>query len=227
MSPELRGIRAEWAEQVGKPHAKGIALDIGVSDTKGKDIEYQIRGVVDVPSPPYGDDERKLLTKILFDDAELPHKEKRKFWLHDWVGTDGGSGVRIDKCGTIPVITGKDIIGEIKVFTSPDVEVIDESEQISSEKYDKWVHEYSANRYCRFESRQELNQRYQDIQVNTQVLKPSGKIGLTTDEFWYQLMQHAIVEMTFRGEPPTVWNHDPRVEIARPFFDGKIVPEGC
>ena len=142
--------------------------------------------------------------------------------VHDWVATDGGSGVRIDKCGTIPVLTGKDIIGEIKVLTSPDVEEIDESEQISSEKYNDWVQEYSTNRYCQYESREELNQRYQDIHVNTQVLKSSGKIGLTTDEFWYQLMQHVIAEMTFRGEPPTVWNHDPRVEIARPFFDGKL-----
>ena len=219
---EPRGIRAEWAEQVGKPHANGIALDIGVSDTKGKDIEYQIRGVVDVPSLPYGDDERKLLTKVLFDNAEIPHKEKRKFRLHNWVATDGGSGVRIDKFGTIPVITAEDIIGEVKVFTPPDVEEISEGEQIRSEKYDEWVQEYSANRYCRYESRQELNQRYQDIQVNTQVLKPSGKIGLTTDEFWYQLMQHIIIEMILRGQPPTVWNHDPRVKISRPFFDGEL-----
>ena len=43
---------------MGKPHPKGIKLDIGVSDTKGKDIEYQILGLVDVPSLPYGDDER-------------------------------------------------------------------------------------------------------------------------------------------------------------------------
>ena len=207
---------------MGKPHATGIALDIGVSDTKGKDIEYQIRGVVDVPMPPYGNDERKLLAKVLFGVAEIPHKEKRKFWLHNWVATDGGTGVRVDECRAIRGITDKDIIGEIKVFTPPDVEEIDESEQISSERHNEWVREYSANRYCRYESRRELNQRYQDIQVNTQVLKPSGKMGLTTDEIWYQLMQHVIVEMKLRGEPPTVWNHDPRVEVARPFFDGEL-----
>ena len=207
---------------MGKSHATGIALNICVYDTTDKYIEYQIRGVVDVPMPPYGDDERKLLAKVLFGVAEIPHKEKRKFWLQDWVATDGGCGVRIDKCGIIPVLTDKETIGEIKVFTSPDVEEIDEGEQISSEKYNEWVQDYSSNRYCRYESRQELNQRYQDIQVNTQLLKPSGKIGLTTDEIWYQLMQHAIVEMIFRGDPPTVWNHDPRVEIARPFFDGNL-----
>ena len=86
---------------MGKPHPKGIKLEIGVSDTQGKDIEYQILGVVDVSSLPYGDDERKLLTKVLFDNAEIQHKEKRKFWFHDLVVTDGGSCVRIDKCGTI------------------------------------------------------------------------------------------------------------------------------
>ena len=219
---EPRGIRAAWAEQVGKPHPRGIKLDIGVSDTTGKDIEYQIRGVVDVPTHPYGDDERTLLARILLNDTQIPHKEKRKFWLHNWVATDGGSGIRIDKFGTIPVITDKDIIGETKVFTPPDVDEIGEGEQIGSEKYNEWDQEYIANRYCRHESRQELNQRFQDIQVNTQVLKPSGKIGLTTDELWYQLMQHVIVEMLLRGEPPTVWNHDPRVKVARPFFDGEL-----
>ena len=190
-------------------------------DYLGNGIEYQIRGVVDVPSPPCGDDERGLLANVLFMPPKSRTRRSAQSRLHGWVATSGGDGVRIDKCGTIPTLTDEDIC-DLKVFTPPDIEEVDESETISSERHNEWVREYGANRYCRYVSRPELNQRYQDILVNTLVLQPSGKMGLTTDEYWYQLQQHVITELLLRAEPPSPSNRDPRVEEARPFFDGEL-----
>ena len=217
-----RGIREGWVEEVGKPHRIGIKLNVGVrfipSDEKG--IDYQVRGVVDVPSPPYGDDERSYLAKVLVDSAEIPQNEYQ-YAVIDWVATEGGDGVRVDKCGPITHPTGDDIFND-KVFTAPDVEEMDDNDGIGSEQHNEWVREYGANRYCRYETRQELQQRYQDIWANTQVLTRSGKLGLTTDNKWYRLQQHVIAEMLLRGEPPTPSNQDPRVSEARPFFDGEL-----
>ena len=101
-----RGIRARWAEQVGKPHPAGIRLNVGIrflpSERDG--IDHQIRGVVDVPEPPYGDDERTYLAKLLARAADLPSR-KYQYAVLDWEATNGGSGVRIDWCGPILVLT--------------------------------------------------------------------------------------------------------------------------
>ena len=218
-----RGIRPKWAGQVGKPHAIGIQLNVGVrlARSEHNGLDYQIRGVVDVPAHPYGDDERNLLAQVLFRATDLPHKERLEYALLDWFAIDGGSGVRIDYCTAIPTITvGKEIV-QLKQFTPPDIE-LDNSAQISAQKHAGWAREYRANRYCRYESRQELNQRFQDILVNTRVLTRSGKLDRTTDESWYRLLQHVITEMQLRGEPPTPWNDDPRVQAASPFFDGEL-----
>ena len=217
-----RGIREGWAEEVGKPHRIGIKLNVSVrfipSDENG--IDYQIRGVVDVPSPPYGDDERSYLAKVLVDSAEIPQGKCEYAVLH-WVATEGGDGVRVDKCGPILHLTEDDIF-DLKMFTAPDVEETDDNDGIGSDQHNEWVREYGANRYCRYETRQELHQRYQDIWANTQVLTRSGKMGLTIDKNWYRLQQHVIAEMLLRGEPPRPSNHDPRVREARPFFDGEL-----
>ena len=217
-----RGIRAQWAEQVGKPHPRGISLNVGVRFlADGRDgIDYQVRGVVDVPGPPYGNDERTYLAKVLLDSADLPRR-KYKYAVLDWEATDGGDGVRVDKSGPTPVLTDDDIF-DLKTFTPPDIEETGEHDRIGDEQHNEWVREYGANRYCRYETRQELHQRYQDIWVNTLVLRPSGRMGLTTDETWYRLQQHVITEMLLRGEPPTPSNQHPRVREARPFFDGEL-----
>ena len=216
------GVRPEWAEQIGKPHPCGIRLNVGVRfvPNEHQGLEYQIRGVVDVPSPPYGNDERSFLAKVLVDAAEIPRR-RHEYAVLDWVAVDGGDGVRIDKCGPIPVFTDEHIL-DLTTFTPPDVEEADDNCRIGAEQHNEWVREYGANRYCRHETRQELHQRYQDIWANTQVLTPSGKMGLTTDQNWYRLQQHVIAEMLLRGEPPAPSNHDPRVREARPFFDGEL-----
>ena len=110
----------------------------------------------------------------------------------------------------------------LKMFTPPDVEHTADENPVSDTQHNEWVREYSANRYCRHETRQELHQRYQDIWANFQVLKPTGRMGLTTDENWYRLYQHVVTEMRLRGQSPTPANRHPRVPEARPFFDGEL-----
>ena len=162
---------------------------------------------------------------MLFDKADLPRDEKLGFAVLDWVEVDGGVGIRIDSCRDIDAtsITDADTIGEIKIFTPPGFEDLNDGERARIESNrDGWSREYEENAYCRYESRQDLNQRYQDIITNTQVLKSNGKIGLTPDEMWHRLGHHVISEMHFRGEPPTASNLDPRVKTAHPFFDGEL-----
>ena len=217
-----KGIRGDWAKRVGHPHSLGIELNIDVSDTNRENTSYQIRGIVDVPSPPHSDDERDLLARLLFEASNIPEKERRGFRLFSWVAMKGGKGISVHSCGPIPIITDKDIIGEVKKFIGPDIEEFDENDEVDHETHNVWVREYSRNQYCRFESREELHQRWQDIQVNTQVLKPSGKLGLTSEIIWYELGQHVIVELLLRGEPLSEKNHHPRVQLTQPFFDGEL-----
>ena len=217
-----RGIGGRWAELVGKPHPAAIRLNVGVRflPNKHSGIDYQIRGVVDVPDSPYGDDERMYLAKVLLNSAKLPRR-KREFAVLSWEATDGGNGVRVEKCAPAPVSTDNDIL-DAEIFTPPDIEETSDGDSISDRQHNEWVREYVGNRYCRFEIREELHQRLQDIWVNTQVLTPSGRMGLTTDENWYRMLQHVITEMHLRGEPPTPSNEHPHVPEARPFFDGEI-----
>ena len=218
-----RGVRAHWTEQVGKPHPRGIRLNVAIRPLpreKADIVEYQIRGVVDVPAPPYGNDERTYLAKVLAASAHLP-LPRYEYALLDWEETTGGDGVRVDRCGPIPVLTDADIF-DLRTFAAPDVEETDENDRLGDEQHNAWVREYGTNPYCRLETREELHQRYQDIRVNTLVLKPSGKLGLTTDENWYRLQQHVITELLLRGEPPTPSNRHPRVPEAQPFFDGEL-----
>ena len=217
-----RGMRAQWAQLVGKPHPRGIRLTVGIRflPTNDDGIDYQIRGVVDVPELPYGDDERTYLAKVLSKSADLPHG-KYGYAVLDWEETDGGDGVRIDTCGPIPVCAVHGPSG-VRTFTPPEVEGTDDDDPISDERHNGWMREYIANRYCRYETRKELHQRFQDIWANTFVLKPSGRMGLTTDEDWYRLQQHVLTELLLRGEPATPSNRHPRVQEARPFFDGDL-----
>ena len=217
-------IRDDWAKVAGQAHPLGIELHVKISDTKRRDVEYQMRGIVDVPSRPRSDDERDYLARLLFRAASIPEKAKRGWILYRWVSTEGGTGIRISRCEKIHTLTEKCLREgeEIKVFKAPDVEEPEEKDRIGSDKHNEWSEEYRKNPYCRFESRQELSQRYQDIKVNTLVLKPSGNMGLTNEAFWYQLWQHVIVEMSFRGEPPNETNLHPHVKDVQPFFDGEL-----
>ena len=217
------GVRPRWVGLAGRPHPQGIRLNVGVRflpcDQNG--LDYQIRGVVDVPGSPFGDDERSHLAKLLVDAASMPRRGRYEYAVLDWVPCDGGDGVRVDTCRPTPVLGDHDFL-DLRTFTPPDVEETVGRDPIGPERHDAWVREYGANRYCRHETRQELHQRYQDIWANIQVLSPSGRLDLTGDSDWYRLLQHVITEMLLLGEPPTPSNRDPRVPEARPFFDGEL-----
>ena len=218
-----RGVRSAWARQVGQPHTRGIRLNVGIRflPCAHRSIDYQIRGVVDVARPPHGNDERTYLAKLLSETADLPQR-RYEYAVLDWEETAGGDGVRVDKCSPIPVLTDDNVL-DLKTFTPPDFEATtDHSDGPGDKQHNEWAREYHANPYCRCETREELHQRYQDIWVNTLVLKPSGRMGLTTDENWYRLQQHVITELLLRGEPPTPSNRHPRVPEAQPFFDGEL-----
>lgn len=217
-----QGVRPEWAKEVGKPSRIGIQLIIFVDPIDDKNlVGKNVRGVVDVSSLPYGDVERHYLAKVLFDATAIRDKQRFKFTLLGWLKVKGGQGIRIAKCDDIQTITSTDIIGEIKIYTSPDVE-LDDRDSIGQERRSEWVRDYGENRYLRFVKRKELHQRLQDIAVNMQVITQSGKLGLTTDDRWPHLLQHVITEMHHRAEPPEPWNRDPRVSEALPFKDGEL-----
>ena len=184
-------------------------------------MAYQLRGIVDVPSEPLCDDERDYLAARLFKEANIPDKEKRGLSLISWRSAKGGSGITVNSCRPPPVINASELI-EIKRFIPPDYEKLDESHEISTEQHNEWSREYELNQYCRFEPRKDLHQRKEDIFVNSQVLKVSGKMGLTSDPSWFRLLQHVITELTLRGQPNSEKNHHPEVRAARPFFDGEL-----
>ena len=221
MSKETREtVRDEWLERAGIPNRYGIALNITISDTEYKSTEYQVRGVVDVPSRPQNDDERLALAKILLSRADIPERSQRRFRLVDWERTDGGEGVIVHQCGKIPIITAKDIIpGSFQQFEAPAFEAPRQAELPGNLDHSRWRREYRANQYCRIESRKELHQRLQDIWVNKEVLSSSGNLTLTTEERWYRLEQNVVDEMLMRGQPPSEQNLHPRVDIAMPHMD--------
>ena len=194
---------------------------MNVSDVDRQHTGYNLHGIVDVPSHPRNDDERAFLAGVLFRYAEIPDKGKRAYQLANWCAVEGGGGVKIEHCGPIAVFTEKNI-SNLKVFKPPEFEDLDGAELQGDNEHNTWRTEYHSNRYCRFESRKELNQRFQDIQVNTVILAPSGKMTFTKNKVWYRLSQHVIDEMLIRGQPPHERNLDPRVELAMPFKDGEL-----
>ena len=87
------------------------------------------------------------------------------------------------------------------------------------DKTEDWTREYSANRYLRFETRRELNQRYQALMTNITVLTDAGAVDLTNAEHWHSLFRHVVAEMSMLGQPPVHHNFDPSVRKAILFPD--------
>ncbi|MCY3810770.1 MAG: hypothetical protein OXH15_03130 [Gammaproteobacteria bacterium] len=86
-----------------------------------------------------------------------------------------------------------------------------------------WGREYEENRYLRFETRQELNQRFQDLVTNMTILSGSGEVVVTEEKVWHRLFRHVLAEMWMRDQPPVARNLDPTVEKAILYPD----PELC
>ena len=225
MSKETRStIRESWLKKAGSPSKFGIALNITTTtDKQFKLIDYQIRGVVDVLSGPQNDDERMALARILYSYANIPDRSKRRFHLIDWERTEGGEGVKVQQCLEIPNITPKDIVpGSLQKFEGPAYEEPLQEELPGEIEHTSWQREYQANPYCRFESRKELHQRWQDINVNMQTLTPSGHLTLSRDYRWYRLSQHVLDELLMRGQPMTETNMHPSIDPATPFNDKRL-----
>ena len=87
---------------------------------------------------------------------------------------------------------------------------------------ENWAREYSANRYLRFESRRDLNQRYQDLITNITILTDAGAVDLTSEARWHRLFRHVVAEMFMRGQPPVRHNFDPSVRTAILFPDENL-----
>ena len=215
----MQGVRADWADSAGKPHPTAIELNVVVMNRN--DPEVQVRGVVDVPSPPLNDPERRCVAAILLR-AAMPDSPNRDFVVADWKDANGGSGIRVRSCRSIneTPVTDRRVCGRISVRVPPEIE--EPEVAIGAGQRDHWSREYAANPYCRFETRQDLNQRFQDLLVNTIVLKRSGKMGFTHDARWHRLLHCAVEELSRRGQPPHDGNLDPRVERARSFQDGEL-----
>ena len=225
MSKETRStIRESWLKKAGTPSKFGIALNITTTtDKKFKLNDYQIRGVVDVLSGPQNDDERMALARILLSHADIPDRSKRRFQLIAWERIEGGEGVKVQQCREFPIITTKDIIpGSFQKFEAPAYEEPRQEELPGDLEHTSWQREYQANPYCRFESRKELHQRWQDINVNMQTLTPSGHLTLSRDYRWHSLSQHVLDELFMRGQPMTATNMHPRIDPATPFKDKRL-----
>ena len=225
MSNEIgRRVRKDWLKRAGSPSQYGIELNITTSsDAQFKLTDYHIRGVVDVPSRPLNDDERMALARVLLSHAYIPDRSKRRFRLLGWERTEGGQGVKVQQCGEILLITPKNIIpGSLRVYEAPEYEEPKQGELPGDVEHATWQREYQNNSYCRFESRKDLHQRWQDIYVNTQVLTPSGDLTLTRDASWYRLSQHVLDELFARGQPMSATNMHPSVDSATPFIDERL-----
>ena len=218
---QVQRVRTQWPALIGKPSPRAIWLNVNVLDAEGKQIDYNLHGTVDVPGAPRNDDERALLAQVLFRAADIPDKAIRRYRLACWEEAEGGSGVKIEHCEPIHVLSTEDII-DLKCFQAPEIDENGDGNPPDDEMHHAWTREYGSNRYCRFESRRELNQRYQDIHANTLLLNRSGKLALSQDHKWYRLLQHVLDEMCMRGEPPAEHNFEPSVRSSFSFADGEL-----
>lgn len=149
--------------------------------------------------------------------------ERYKVAVLSWsVRRDNTYSVLVKRCFQLPTITDNEIIGDIKTTTPADFVDDFPTPEIAEKKYGIWSKEYRANRYLRFESRSELNQRYQDILTNLLVLHESGRVDLSASEIWHSLFQHTFDELCLRDEYPHPGNLDPSVKVVRPFDDEEI-----
>ena len=156
---QVQRVRTQWPSLIGKPSPWAIWLNVNVLDAEGKQIDYNLHGTVDVPSAPRNDDERALLAQVLFRAADIPDKAIRRYRLACWEEAEGGSGVKIEHCEPIPVLSTEDTI-DLKCFQAPEIDENGDGNPPDDEMHHAWTRKYGSNRYCRFESRRELNQRY-------------------------------------------------------------------
>lgn len=211
-------VKEDWPIGVGKPNRLGIDVNVILLDAQGNP-NYQIRGVIGIPRLSQSDEERAYCARFLYDNSTAP--KNMDYSLIGWEEvSDGPYNVSIRTCRQIPSITTKDLLEPPKIYIPPDYE--EPRVTFSNSDYARWDKEYKENRYCRYEKRESLQQRFQDIFLNLQIISESGRMALTSDESWHRMLQHVLTEMRFRNEPPTPANMHPRVVPSMPFKDGNV-----
>ena len=218
----------QWGEEIGLPSELGVHMQVGISysDQPGPP-HVVVEGIVGVPRPPEDDFERSMLANKLADLVECPDIAIFQFTGQIWwrIVHGGPFKVKLIKSTTLRELDESEISNSVS-FSGPGPlnEPVFQAEFAESIG---WEHEYRANRYLRFESRTNLNRRYQDLITNITILNDTGQVSLTAEKHWHQLFKHVVVEMFIRGEPPVPHNFDPIVEKAILFPDKDLCKQAA
>jgi hypothetical protein len=68
-------------------------------------------------------------------------------------------------------------------------------------QYEAWEIAYRRDRYLRDASISALQQRYQDIDLNSMDVNDEGKMGPIPSSFWWEMRTHIFEELTLRNLP--------------------------
>jgi len=208
-----------WAKQIGQASSFGVALAAVISYSSDNKPDVGVQGVVGVPRPPEDDFERMMLARKLDEMVEAPSFAVfSQLGIAWWLDVEGGPfTVELTECRQLREVRESDVSTTL-VYSGPGPF----SDPIFRRQFDEaedWAREYDENRYLRFETRQELNQRFQDLVTNITILTDSGKVGISDEKGWHRLFHHVIAEMWMRGQPPQAFNLDPTVKQAILFPD--------
>ena len=209
----------DWIREVGQRSELGVELNVLISYSTDGQPDWQIRGVVGVPRPPEDDLERQILANKLADEVKDPDFAVfKRIGLAAWSERTGGPfAVDVIQSRAIREVTESDVSNRFESSSPGPL-----SDPVFRKRFDEaadWARAYSENRYLRFESRHELNQRYQDLLKNLTILTAVGAVDLTEDQHWHRLFRDVVGEMFKRGQPPVAENLDPTVQKAILFPD--------
>ena len=213
----------QWGAKIGMPSELGVHLQVGISYSDRPGPPHVVaEGIVGVPRPPEDDLERSMVASKLAELIESPDIAIFEFTGLIWwrLVRDGPFEIKLTRSKTLRELDENEISNSISI-TGPGPL----NEPVFKAKFaesDDWKRDYRDNRYLRFESRAELNRRYQDLLTNITILNDTGQVDLTAEKNWHQLFNHTVVEMFLRGEPPVPHNFDPTVEKAVLFPDMEL-----
>ena len=216
---KLPGHDPEWAQAIGQPSDLGVELNVLIGYSKDGRPDWQIRGIVGVPRFPEDDYERILLAHKIEGLVEAPSFAVfAGIAVVSWTERTGGPfAVEVIQSRALRTVTESDVSNTLEVSGPGPLR-----DPVFRKQFDEaknWAREYSENRYLRFETRGDLNQRYQDLLTNITILTDAGTVDLTDQEHWHRLFRHVVAEMFMRGQPPVPHNLDPTVRKAILFPD--------
>ena len=213
---------SDWSRKIGQTSELGVELNVLISYSADSKPDWQIIGIVGVPRFPEDDYERQLLANKLVEQVEAPDFAVfSSFGVVAWSERVGGPfTVDVIQSRALREVRESDVSTTIE-YSGPGPL----SDPVFRKHFNEagdWAHEYSENRYLRFEERVELNQRYQDLMTNITILTNVGAVDLTNEKHWHRLFRHVVHEMFMRGQPPVPHNFDPAVEKAILFPDKEL-----